>query len=152
MLTLCLCAGCATTPPAAVTEPAAPAASSASPPAPIAAPSSAPAAAASSAPPPERKYTEEEQFWLDLAFTFNESLPICRTGWTGDGRITVKGGKIAAFDLVEHGLKGDVATPVPSLRGKKIPPIPPALRQVFDAPVPVSVCVGSTRIWQNGAP
>ena len=163
-------AGCAssTSPPASASSPPPSASASSSPPsAPVAhagpasgssaseAPQSAsasPSAPVPVVPPAAPKYSEEEQFWLDLSVVFNQELAVCLTGWTGDGRITVKGGKIARFELVEHGLKGDVATPVPALVGKKVPTVPSALRKVFDAPVHVSVCVGGTRIWQSGAP
>lgn len=122
-------------------EPSATAAPSAS--APVAG-ATASASATAGAP-----VSEVETFWIELGKVFNAKVPECATGWTGDGRITIKDGKIAKFEIVERDPKGDRARAVPGLKGTVVPPIPAPLKKEFEKPVDVTVCFSSARL-SNG--
>lgn len=118
----------------------APAAASAASAAPVAtAPSAAPAASAVTADPPP---SEETVFWQALALIYDSLLPECKGGWTGDGEITIKDGKIARFAIDEHTRPQRV---IPALKGKAAPSIPGSLKKMFEKPVAISVCTGGHR-------
>jgi hypothetical protein len=85
---------------------------------------------------------DEEKFWVDLAMAYESKLERCKTGWTGDGTLTVKDGKIVSLEIEEG---GDAGTAVPELTGTAVPAIPASLQKEFEGPVSVSVCTGRAR-------
>ena len=89
-----------------------------------------------------RQAPEEEQFWIDLAMAYNAKLSVCK-GWTGDGTITVKNGKIVSFEILDGA--GGKGTPQPKLKGVAVPTIPASLTKEFEGPVSVSVCTDRAR-------
>jgi hypothetical protein len=103
---------------------------------------SASATAMASAVPADPPTSEETVFWQALALVYDSHLPECKGGWTGDGEITIKDGKIARFTIDEHTGK---PLGVPSLKGKAVPPIPASLKKMFEKPVAISVCTGGHR-------
>lgn len=109
-------------------------------------PSAAPVASAStpvaSAAPVDAPPTEEEAFWPALALVYDSMLPQCKGGWTGDGEITIKDGKIARFAITYPGAPSKV---VPALKGKAVPPVPASLKALLAKPAFVSVCTGGHR-------
>lgn len=124
--------------------PAAPTAAPSSAPAPSAAPTpkapaeTANAAASTPVAPAEPKLTDEERFWSELGDTINREVKACATGWTGDGEVTIKSGRIVK--VVVDG------QPVRSLVGKASPPVPAPLVKRLEKPVSISVCVGGPKI------
>ncbi len=89
--------------------------------------------------------TEEQKFWFDLGVAFNQKLEKCKTGWTGDGEITVKDGKITKLVWLDSSSTGATGTAVPSVKGTPVPAIPSSLVKLFEKPVAVSLCTGSAR-------
>lgn len=95
-----------------------------------------------SAVPSDPPESEETLFWQALALVYDSVLPQCKGGWTGDGEITIKDGKIARFAIDEHIGPQKVFAP---LKGKKVPAIPASLKKRFEKPVAISVCTGGHR-------
>lgn len=93
--------------------------------------------------------TEEAKFWTDLGMVFN-TKEICGGGWTGDGLLTVKGGKIAKFELLaDSGPSPEQTKAAKGMKDKPVPPIPASLKTLFDKPVNVGVCVSPEQTWQK---
>lgn len=127
-------------------EPVATAEVSSSPPLTSATVTATAAAPETAAPvPAEPPMTEEQKFWFDLGVAINQKLEKCKTGWTGDGEITVKDGKISKLVWLDISPKKTTATPVPSAKGAPVPAIPSSLAKLFEKPVAVSLCTGTAR-------
>lgn len=143
-ISACWVLGCGKQPEA--TAPVAPAASvEASAPASVAASASAAAPVATTAPtaaPTAPPPSEEQVFWEALALVYDSQLPECKGGWTGDGEITIKDGKITRFAITEHTTPPKV---IAALKGKAVPPVPASLKKSLEKPSYVSVCTGGHR-------
>jgi hypothetical protein len=85
--------------------------------------------------PPEHPYSKGLQAWI---LGIVHPRPPCETGWTGGVEVTVRNGKIVAFDY------GEDAPPFAaskSMIGKPFPKPPPEFEAFFQGPVVLGLCV-----------